>query len=70
MRRYKASSVDTTVSVSVTGTEGPPSVGEMLRMSLDANPVEKWLDRTYQLASHIQFRLFWLNGMVLLVSES
>ena len=41
MRRYKASSVDTTVSVSVTRTDDPPSVGEMLRMSLDANPVEK-----------------------------
>ena len=58
MRRYKASSVDTTVSVSVTGTDDPPSVGEMLRMSLDANPVEKWLDRTYQPASHIQFPPF------------
>ena len=31
MRRYKASSVDMTVSVSVTGTDDPPSVGEMLR---------------------------------------
>jgi len=27
-------------------------------MSLDANPVEKWLDRAYQPASHIQFPPF------------
>jgi len=38
MRCYKASFVDTAVSVA--GTGDPPSVGEMLSMSLGANPVE------------------------------
>ena len=62
----KASLVN--AAASVTGTDGPPSVGEMLSMSLSANAVENAVDAYVSIPLVYRSRLFLQFHAALLAS--